>query len=110
MASEQFTIDATLNWACAFQKGLQRTDGSGHWRPSEHCYGEGRIIDTQAVQTDPDSAVWKLNSPIRQRMVRRLNLVDQSLTLTMAAYSLTRLSALAGSRPQCGQTGRQTEK
>ena len=38
--------------------------------------------------------------PIRQVMVRSLDKVDQLLTLTMAAYNLTRLRSLAALRPQ----------
>jgi hypothetical protein len=36
-------------------------------------------------------------------MVQGLDKVDQLLTLTMAAYNLTRLRALAHMRPQCAQ-------
>ena len=39
--------------------------------------------------------------PIRQVMVQGLDKVDQLLTLTMAAYNLTRLRTLAHLRPQC---------
>jgi hypothetical protein len=38
--------------------------------------------------------------PLRQVMVRGLKKVDQLLTLTMAAYSLTRLRSLGEMRPQ----------
>ena len=41
--------------------------------------------------------------PIRQVMVRGLNKVDQVLTLTMAAYNLTRLRSLAPLRPECAE-------
>jgi hypothetical protein len=41
--------------------------------------------------------------PIRQVMVQGLDKVDQLLTLTMAAYNLTRLGNLAPLRPQCAQ-------
>ena len=50
----------------------------------EQCFGWGKEI-----------------GPIRQVMVRGLDKVDQLLTLTMAAYNLTRLRALAQLRPQC---------
>jgi hypothetical protein len=38
---------------------------------------------------------------MRHVMVRGLDKVDQLLTLTMAAYNLTRLRTLAELRPQC---------
>ena len=41
--------------------------------------------------------------PLAQVMVRGLDKVDQLLTLTMAAYNLTRLRALAELRPQVAQ-------
>jgi transposase len=50
----------------------------------EQCFGWGKLI-----------------GPIRQVMVRGLDKVDQLLTLTMAAYNLTRLRTLADLRPQC---------
>ncbi len=49
----------------------------------EQCFGWGKTI-----------------GPIRQVMVRSLDKVDQLLTLTMAAYNLTRLRSLAALRPQ----------
>jgi hypothetical protein len=49
-----------------------------------HCFGWGKLI-----------------GPMRQVMVRGLDKVDQLLTLTMAAYNLTRLRSLAQLRPQC---------
>ena len=45
----------------------------------------------------------KLIGPIRQVMVQGLDKVDQLLTLTMAAYNLTRLRTLAQLSPQCAQ-------
>lgn len=48
----------------------------------EQCFGWGKTI-----------------GPIRQVMVRGLAKVDQLLTLTMAAYNLTRLRTLAALRP-----------
>lgn len=50
----------------------------------EQCFGWGKVI-----------------GPIRQVMVHGLAKVDQLLTLTMAAYNLTRLRSLAQLRPQC---------
>ena len=50
----------------------------------EQCFGWGKLI-----------------GPMRQVMVRGLDKVDQLLTLTMAAYNLTRLRTLAELRPQC---------
>jgi transposase len=50
----------------------------------EQCFGWGKLI-----------------GPMRQVMVRGLDKVDQLLTLTMAAYNLTRLRSLAAVRPQC---------
>jgi transposase len=50
----------------------------------EQCFGWGKLI-----------------GPIRQVMVRGLDKVDQLLTLTMAAYNLTRLRTLVDLRPQC---------
>lgn len=45
--------------------------------------------------------VWgKTIGPIRQVMVRGLANVDQLLTLTMAAYNLTRLRSLVALRPE----------
>ena len=45
--------------------------------------------------------VWgKTIGRIRQVMVQGLEKVDQLLTLTMAAYNLTRLRSLAALRPQ----------
>ena len=41
--------------------------------------------------------------PLAQVMVRGLDKVDQLLTLTMAAYNLTRLRGLAELRPQVAQ-------
>ena len=52
----------------------------------EQCFGWGKVI-----------------GPIRQVMVQGLDKVDQLLTLTMAAYNLTRLRTLANLRPQCAQ-------
>jgi len=52
----------------------------------EQCFGWGKLI-----------------GPIRQVMVHGLDKVDQLLTLTMAAYNLTRLRTLAQLRPQCAQ-------
>jgi transposase len=52
----------------------------------EQCFGWGEVI-----------------GPIRQVMVQGLDKVDQLLTLTMAAYNLTRLRTLANLRPQCAQ-------
>jgi transposase len=49
----------------------------------EQCFGWGKVI-----------------GPIRQVMVQGLDKVDQLLTLTMAAYNLTRLRTLAQLRPQ----------
>ena len=49
----------------------------------EQCFGWGKTI-----------------GPTRQGMVRGLDKVDQLLTLTMAAYNLTRLRSLAALRPQ----------
>lgn len=50
----------------------------------EQCFGWGKLI-----------------GPIRQVMVQELDKVDQLLTLTMAAYNLTRLRTLAQVRPPC---------
>jgi transposase len=50
----------------------------------EQCFGWGKVI-----------------GPMRQVMVQGLDKVDQLLTLTMAAYNLTRLRTLANLRPQC---------
>lgn len=52
----------------------------------EQCFGWGKVI-----------------GPIRQVMVRGLNKVDQLLTLTMAAYNLTRLRSLTPLRPECAE-------
>jgi transposase len=52
----------------------------------EQCFGWGKLI-----------------GPIRQVMVHGLDKVDQLLTLTMAAYNLTRLRTLAQLHPQCAQ-------
>jgi len=52
----------------------------------EQCFGWGKLI-----------------GPIRQVMVQGLDKVDQLLTLTMAAYNLTRLRNLAHFRPQIAQ-------
>ena len=52
----------------------------------EQCFGWGKLI-----------------GPIRQVMVQGLDKVGQLLTLTMAAYNLTRLRTLAQLRPQCAQ-------
>ena len=49
----------------------------------EQCFGWGKLI-----------------GPMRQVMVRGLDKVDQVLTLTMAAYNLTRLRTLVELRPQ----------
>ena len=53
---------------------------------TEQCFGWGKFI-----------------GPICRVMVQGLDKADQLLTLTMAAYSLTRLRTLAQSRPQCAQ-------
>lgn len=50
----------------------------------EQCFGWGKVI-----------------GPMRQVMVQGLAKVDQLMTLTMAAYNLTRLRNLAQVRPQC---------
>ncbi|MEQ6436620.1 IS5 family transposase [Comamonas sp. w2-DMI] len=52
----------------------------------EQCFGWGKQI-----------------GPMRQVMVRGLDKVDQLLTLTMAAYNLTRLRTLAQLHAQCAQ-------
>ena len=52
----------------------------------EQCFGWGKLI-----------------GPIRQVMVQGLVKVDQLLTLTMAAYNLTRLRTLAQMRSRCAQ-------
>jgi transposase len=52
----------------------------------EQCFGWGKTV-----------------GPLAQVMVRGLDKVDQLLTLTMAAYNLTRLRALAELRPQVAQ-------
>ena len=52
----------------------------------EQCFGWGKLV-----------------GPIRQVMVQGLDKVDQLLTLTMAAYNLTRLRTLAQLRLQCAQ-------
>ena len=49
----------------------------------EQCFGWGKTV-----------------GPLAQVMVRGLGKVDQLLTLTMAAYNLTRLRSLAALRPQ----------
>jgi transposase len=49
----------------------------------EQCFGWGKTV-----------------GPLRQVMVRGLKKVDQLLTLTMAAYNLTRLRSLGEMRPQ----------
>ena len=50
----------------------------------EQCFGWGKVI-----------------GPMRQVMVQGLAKVDQLMTLTMAAYNLTRLRTLAQVRSQC---------
>jgi IS5 family transposase len=50
----------------------------------EQCFGWDKVI-----------------GPMRRVMVLGLDKVDQLLTLTMAAYNLTRLRSLAQLRPQC---------
>jgi IS5 family transposase len=52
----------------------------------EQCFGWGKVV-----------------GPVRQVMVRGLDKVDQVLTLTMAAYNLTRLRTLADLRLPCAQ-------
>jgi Transposase DDE domain len=52
----------------------------------EQCFGWGKTV-----------------APLAQGMVRGPDKVDQLLTLTMAAYNLTRLRALAELRPQVAQ-------
>ena len=52
----------------------------------EQCFGWGKVI-----------------GPMRQIMVKGLAKVDQLVTLTMAAYNLTRLRTLAQLRPQCAR-------
>ena len=52
----------------------------------EQCFGWGKTV-----------------GPLAQVMVRGLDKIDQLLTLTMAAYNLTRLRSLAGLRPQEAQ-------
>ena len=44
-----------------------------------------------------------MTSPMRQVMVQGLDEDDQLLTLTMAAYNLTRMRTLAQLHPQCKQ-------
>jgi hypothetical protein len=50
-------------------------------------YGAGRVLT-------------KTIGPLRQVMFRGLENTDQLLTMTMAAYNLTRLRSLAALRPQ----------
>lgn len=72
-------------------------DGGTTWHPGyevsqrkrkriEQCFGWGKVI-----------------GPMRQVMVQGPAKVDQLVTLTMAAYNLTRLRTLAQTRPTCGQ-------
>ena len=68
----------------------QRTSRHGGYAMSqrrrkciEQCFGWGKTV-----------------GPIRQVLVRGLQKVDQLLTLTMAAYNLTRLRTLAALRPE----------
>ena len=68
----------------------QRTSRHGGYAMSqrrrkciEQCFGWGKTV-----------------GPIRQVLVRGLRKVDQLLTLTMAAYNLTRLRTLAALRPE----------
>jgi IS5 family transposase len=63
--------------------GTPATKSASARKRIEQCFGWGKLI-----------------GPIRQVMVQGLDKVDQLLTLTMAAYNLTRLRTLAQLRPQ----------
>jgi transposase len=83
-------------------QNLQRNGGSAiDARTTRHA---GYAVSQRKRKCIEQCFGWgKLIGPIRQVMVHGLDKVDQVLTLTMAAYNLTRLRTLANLRPQCAQ-------
>lgn len=83
-------------------QNLNRLGGSAiDGRTTRH---EGYAMSMRARKRIEQCFGWgKTVGPLAQVMVRGLDKVDQLLTLTMAAYNLTRLRALAELRPQVAQ-------
>ena len=80
-------------------QNLNRNGGSAiDGRTTRH---EGYAMSMRARKRIEQCFGWgKTVGPLAQVMVRGLDKVDQLLTLTMAAYNLTRLRSLAELRPQ----------
>jgi hypothetical protein len=90
-----------LKFLCAHvAQNTNRTGGSAiDGRTTRHA---GYAISQRKSKCIEQCFCWgKVIGPIRQVMVQGLDKVDQLLTLTMAAYNLTRLPSLVNLRPQC---------
>jgi hypothetical protein len=73
-------IDERTTWHPGYKASQRKS------KRIEQCLGRGKLI-----------------GPMHQVMTPELDKADQLLTLTMAAYNLTRLRTLAQLRPQCAQ-------
>lgn len=89
----------TMNVTPHVAQNTQRTGGSAiDGRTTRHA---GYVVSQRKRKRIEQCFGWgKTIGPIRQVMVQGLEKVDQLLTLTMAAYNLTRLRSLAALRPQ----------
>ena len=89
----------TMNVTPHVAQNTKRTGGSAiDGRTTRHA---GYVVSQRKRKRIEQCFGWgKTIGPIRQVMVQGLEKVDQLLTLTMAAYNLTRLRSLAALRPQ----------
>ena len=89
----------TMNVTPHVAQNTKRTGGSAiDGRTTRHA---GYVVSQRKRRRIEQCFGWgKTIGPIRQFMVQGLEKVDQLLTLTMAAYNLTRLRSLAALRPQ----------
>ena len=83
-------------------QNINRNGGSAIDARTTHHLGYG-ISQHKRKRIEQCFGWGKLIGPMRQVMLRGLDKVDQLVTLTMAAYNLTRLRTLANLRPQCAQ-------
>ena len=79
----------------------QNTAGRRSAAPDEIAASAGYAVSVQKRKLIEQGLGWaKTIGSIRQVMQRGLKRVDQIFTLTMAAYSLTRMGGLAALHPQ----------
>ncbi|WP_031404099.1 IS5 family transposase [Thiomonas sp. FB-Cd] len=82
-------------------QSTKRTGGSAIGGRTTRHAGYAVISASRRKRIEQDFGWGKTIGPIRQIMVRGAEKADQLLTLTMAAYILTRMRTLANVRPQC---------